>query len=387
MPVLVIRDGVVKADSREVAKKFGKDHKNVLRDIRNLECSEDFRRLNFELFKIRDLSKPEGESTSHVEMTRDGLAFLVMGFTGAKAARWKELDIEAFNRMEAQLRRGGSDVLDKVATMLARGIVETEARMDRVARQVNERVDHLEEQVASLKGRLASARLVSAPKPRPKQVLAHRSASKREISGELVCSKFQNVDVRTIRCADDELWFVAKDACAGLELLNPRQAIASLDDDEVGVHTMDTNAGPRTFNIISESGFYKLVGKSRKPAAKAFVNWVTRDLLPTIRKTGSYGAVPKPLTREELLAQAVLEAKKAIEEKDAVITEKDNRLKIIEPRAAIADELMMLRARRLPWSPSSDRFPLTESIEGNFCTVLYQLLFCTDLCKCRSLKA
>jgi len=145
-----------------VAKKFGKDHKNVLRDIRNLECSEDFRRLNFELFKIRDLSKPEGESTSHVEMTRDGLAFLVMGFTGAKAARWKELDIEAFNRMEAQLRRGGSDVLDKVATMLARGIVETEARTDRVARQVNERVDHLEEQVASLSGRLASARLVSA---------------------------------------------------------------------------------------------------------------------------------------------------------------------------------------------------------------------------------
>jgi Rha family phage regulatory protein len=105
LPVLVLRNGVPMADSREVAGKFGKEHKNVLRDIRDLECSADFRRLNFELFKIKDLSKKDGESTSHVEMTRDGLAFLVMGFTGAKAARWKERYIEAFNQMESQLRQ------------------------------------------------------------------------------------------------------------------------------------------------------------------------------------------------------------------------------------------------------------------------------------------
>lgn len=56
-------------DGRDVAAKFGKMHKNVLQAIQNLECSSEFRRLNFQPFKINDLT---GESTSHIEMTEEG---------------------------------------------------------------------------------------------------------------------------------------------------------------------------------------------------------------------------------------------------------------------------------------------------------------------------
>lgn len=68
------------ADSRDVAAYFGKQHKHVLRDIRELDCSAEFRRSNFGPFYIKDLT---GESISHVMMTKDGFTFLAMGFTGA----------------------------------------------------------------------------------------------------------------------------------------------------------------------------------------------------------------------------------------------------------------------------------------------------------------
>jgi Rha family phage regulatory protein len=61
-----------------IADVFGKDHGHVLRDIRNLACSPSFRDVNFDVFKINDLT---GESTSHVEMTRDGFTFLAIDRT------------------------------------------------------------------------------------------------------------------------------------------------------------------------------------------------------------------------------------------------------------------------------------------------------------------
>jgi Rha family phage regulatory protein len=95
-----VRDGKTFADSRDVASAFEKQHKHVLEAIRALDCPREFIETNFRPFKIKDLT---GESTSHVEMTRDGFMFLAMGFTGAKAAAWKVKFIEAFNRMEAEL--------------------------------------------------------------------------------------------------------------------------------------------------------------------------------------------------------------------------------------------------------------------------------------------
>lgn len=89
------------ATSLIVAQVFGKEHKNVLRDIESLSCSEDFNRLNFERITYKDARNRE--QTAY-EMTKDGFSFLVMGYTGAKAGEFKERFINEFNRREALLK-------------------------------------------------------------------------------------------------------------------------------------------------------------------------------------------------------------------------------------------------------------------------------------------
>lgn len=86
--------------SLDVAETFGKEHKNVLRDIRELECSEEFNRLNFELTSYRDSMN---RSQDMYYMTRDGFTLLAMGYTGEKAMRFKEAYIRQFNAMEKVL--------------------------------------------------------------------------------------------------------------------------------------------------------------------------------------------------------------------------------------------------------------------------------------------
>ena len=91
--------------SLRVAEIFGKKHCDVLRAIRNLECSEDFNKRNFALIqKISDLGNGRSRKDPMYYITRDGFMFLVMGFTGKTAAKWKEAYIKAFNDMEAKIR-------------------------------------------------------------------------------------------------------------------------------------------------------------------------------------------------------------------------------------------------------------------------------------------
>lgn len=81
-----------------------------------------------------------------------------------------------------------------------------------------------------------------------------------------------------------EPWFVAKDVCAATGHTNPTVAVQSLDADEVAKF----NIGNRPANIVSESGLYSLILRSRKPEAKAFQRWVTSEVLPSLRKHGGY---------------------------------------------------------------------------------------------------
>lgn len=90
-------------------------------------------------------------------------------------------------------------------------------------------------------------------------------------------------------------WFVAKDVCDILEMGNPRSSLALLDEDEKGVHSMDTPGGKQEMTIISEPGLYSLILRSRKPEAKAFKRWVTHEVIPSIRKTGAKES-PRSLT-------------------------------------------------------------------------------------------
>lgn len=86
-----------RVNSLFVAKFFEKNHNDVLRDIRNLDCSEEFRLRNF---AQSSYINEQGKKQPCVEMTRDGFVFLAMGYRGKKAAHFKELYIQRFNEME-----------------------------------------------------------------------------------------------------------------------------------------------------------------------------------------------------------------------------------------------------------------------------------------------
>ena len=98
-PVLTVQDGKVTASSRDIARKFGKQHRDVIRAIDLLDCSQEFKVRNFAQLKFTY----RGQEFTCYEMTRDGFSLLCMGFTGRKAAIWKEAYIDAFNRMEETL--------------------------------------------------------------------------------------------------------------------------------------------------------------------------------------------------------------------------------------------------------------------------------------------
>lgn len=89
--------GIARVDSLTVAEVFEKRHDNVVRDIRNLDCSEEFRLLNFE---ESTYVNAQGHRQACFNMTCDGFVFLVMGYRGKKAASFKEAYIKRFNEME-----------------------------------------------------------------------------------------------------------------------------------------------------------------------------------------------------------------------------------------------------------------------------------------------
>ena len=107
--------GSPKKTSLWVAEKFEKRHADVLRAIRELECSEEFSRRNF---KQRDYVDPRGKTQPMVEMTRDGFWYLAMSFTGPKAADWKVDLLEARNALETGAKET-VNIADQMAPIIA----------------------------------------------------------------------------------------------------------------------------------------------------------------------------------------------------------------------------------------------------------------------------
>ena len=103
--------------------------------------------------------------------------------------------------------------------------------------------------------------------------------------------QFQQFPI-TVILRDDEPWFVASEILPALGL--HRTAVRRLDDDEKGVHKTHTLGGEQEITIISEPGLYRLIGRSNKPAAKAFNRWACHEVFPAIRKTGSYAEPNSP---------------------------------------------------------------------------------------------
>lgn len=112
-------------------------------------------------------------------------------------------------------------------------------------------------------------------------------------SSALAQFDFQGHEVRVVT-VDGEPWWVAADVAAVLQIARVHSAVRGLDDDEKGAHTMRTPGGDQQLSIISESGLYSLILRSRKPDAKRFRRWVTHEVLPAIRRTGRYQAADNP---------------------------------------------------------------------------------------------
>ena len=142
--------------------------------------------------------------------------------------------------------------------------------------------------------------------------------------------------VRVVEC-EGEPWFVAKDVCECLELTNTSQTLSHLDDDEKGIISNDTPGGKQEMSIISEPGLYSLILRSRKPEAKAFKRWVTHEILPSIRKTGHYGA---PETEDEILARALVIAEGRLGMLSHAVSELQEQIALDAPKVELAEAIM-----------------------------------------------
>lgn len=114
-------------------------------------------------------------------------------------------------------------------------------------------------------------------------------------------------DVRTVE-KDGNIWFVGKDVAEALGYARTADAVkAHIDADDKGVCVLPTPGGRQETTIINESGLYSLVLSSKLPKAKAFKRWITSEVIPSIRKTGSYSKPSKqPTTQQEQRAKAML---------------------------------------------------------------------------------
>jgi prophage antirepressor-like protein len=129
---------------------------------------------------------------------------------------------------------------------------------------------------------------------------------------------------------DGEAWFVLNDVCQALNLANPRGAAQRLDDDEKGVTIGDTLGGQQLLTVINEAGLYSLILTSRKAEARRFKRWVTHEVLPTLRRTGTYA-----MHQTDLLEQVVPYLH-------------DQQLRILHAVQAAAGNLGLVPVARLP---------------------------------------
>lgn len=130
--------------------------------------------------------------------------------------------------------------------------------------------------------------------------------------------------VRTM-VIDGEPWFVGKDVAEALGYERPTDTVRKrVDDEDRGISKMETPSGKQEMTIINESGLYTLVLGSKLDSAKRFKRWVTSEVLPAIRKTGSYN---KPMTEAEqirLLAKGATELYERVDKVETKIETLEN---------------------------------------------------------------
>jgi prophage antirepressor-like protein len=154
---------------------------------------------------------------------------------------------------------------------------------------------------------------------------------------ECFCDTVDYSIATEIRVAGDdkEPLFCAADVAKAINIVNPRQAIATLDEDDVRkIDTTDKLNRHQSTNFLTESGLYTLIIRSSRPEAKQFRKWITSEVLPSIRRTGGYMIAKPNESNEELLSRAMLVAQDTINRLNSechkLIEDNNHQTKVIE---------------------------------------------------------
>lgn len=165
---------------------------------------------------------------------------------------------------------------------------------------------------------------------------------------EIQTFNFNDNPVRTLTDENGEPWFVAKDVCDILTYTNASKAISDHVDQEDKLNNESLSSlGQRGGWLVNESGLYSLVLSSKLPTAKEFKRWITRDVLPQIRKTGGYIPTSEADSDEAIMAKALLIAQKTIERKNQQLRAKDAQIMELEPKAQALDAFTNVEDRLL----------------------------------------
>lgn len=156
---------------------------------------------------------------------------------------------------------------------------------------------------------------------------------------------FTNEEFGEIRTSlvNSEPMFCLSDICKSLGLSQPSKVKERLN--EKGVRTIPTltSGGEQNLLYINEPNLYKVIFQSRKESAERFTDWVTSEVLPSIRKNGGYIAGQETLSDDELLSKALLVAHNKIAERDKIIEQKQARIEQMKPKAIFADAVATSR--------------------------------------------
>ena len=161
---------------------------------------------------------------------------------------------------------------------------------------------------------------------------------------------FTNGNLGNIRILidNDEIWFIAVDICKCLEIGNSSQAISKLDTDEKkSLYVKNSGAGNPNKVFVNEAGLYNLILSSRKPEAKEFKRWITHEVIPSIRKHGTYmtpETIEKVLYNPEFIINLASQLK-AEQEKNEVLT-KENKALLTE-NDVLSGEIQTYDSRKI----------------------------------------
>lgn len=157
--------------------------------------------------------------------------------------------------------------------------------------------------------------------------------------GSMIALDYQEQAVRVINDPDGP-WFVAADVARILGYRDAANLTRRLDDDDRGTRLASTPGGRQMMAVISEAGLYAAILGSHVPGARGFKRWLTHEVLPSLRRTGTYSMAPKaPSTLEgpELLARAVLEAQAVLAAKDEQIASQARQIEAAAPKTQAYD--------------------------------------------------